>query len=104
MILANSRKVDQERLLKEHLAGVSRKPALLFGSHESMCALNLGNYEVSPIEPLHDLKGHIKNVWELLPKYLSDELKSKFGKELETALGNLLIFISFYEHNISIFK
>jgi len=40
---------------------------------ESLETLNLRNYEVSQVEPLHDIKGHVKNVWDLLPKHLSKE-------------------------------
>ena len=56
-------KAELERILKSHLAGTSRAHALCFNNNmKNMEDLNLQNYEVSPIEPLHDTKGHIKNV------------------------------------------
>ena len=73
------------------MAGVSRLPALCFGNlHSTMESSNLGNYEVSPVEPLHDLKGHIKNVWELLPNHMTPEIKKIFVDEVHLALGNKL--------------
>lgn len=56
---------------------------------ETIAQLNLKRYKVSPVEPLHDLKEHFKNMWELLPKYLSDDVKCKFQSQLEVALGKL---------------
>ena len=44
-------------------------------------------YEVSQVEPLHDLKGHIRNVWDLLPKHIPTELKDTFEKEVSFAIG-----------------
>ena len=54
---------------------------------ESMENLNLDLYEVSQVEPLHDLKGHIHNIFELLPRHLPPNLKSIFEDELAFALG-----------------
>ena len=43
--------------------GVNNFPALLQGNPEvSLQSLNLQYYEVSPTEPLHDLKGHLSNM------------------------------------------
>ena len=73
------------------MAGVSRKPALSFGVKETMVQLNLVSFEVSPVEPLHDLKRHIKNMWEILPQVLSNDVKCKFLSQLEVALGKSLL-------------
>ena len=43
---------------------------------------------MSAVEPLHDLKGHIKNLWELIPQHLPQELKQCFKEELNLAMGN----------------
>ena len=44
-------------ILKSSLKGNYRLPALCFGDlMESMSVLNLEDYEVSQVEPLHDLK------------------------------------------------
>ena len=58
-----------QKVLKDHLCGTARLPALTFKRPSSTLEdLNLQQYEVSPIEPLHDIKGHIKNVWDVLPE------------------------------------
>ena len=81
-------KSNLEKILKNHLRGVIRPPALCFGDVlEPMSELNLANYEVSQIEPLHDLKGHIKNIWEALPSCLTIDKKKVLLEEIETALG-----------------
>ena len=49
--------------------------------------MNLKNYEVSPIEILHDIKGHIHNLWEVLPEVMSQDLKEKFQTILYTCYG-----------------
>jgi len=78
-----------EGLLKSHLKGNVRPPAKSFGDvMESLETLNLGNYEVSQVEPLHDIEGHVKNIWDLLPKHLSKENEILFNEEKEIALGS----------------
>ena len=82
------KKKDLDLLLKSELAGAVRTPALSFGDvSEKMANLDLERCEVSPSEPLHDLKGHIKNVWDLLPHHLPIEIKPAFETELVCALG-----------------
>ena len=39
-------------------------------------------YEVSPVEPLHALKGHIMNLYEEIPPHLSSEERIIFEKTL----------------------
>ena len=63
--------------LKEDLKGIKRVPALSFPAQTtSMKELNLGSYEVVPLEPLHDLKEHINNILKELPKHLNDRVNS----------------------------
>ena len=69
-------KPELEKNLKEHLAGTVRVPAMVFNNQNSSLAdLNLAVYEVAPSESLHDLKGHIKNLWDELPSHLTPEEK-----------------------------
>ena len=52
-------KEDTNKLLRHHLKGVQRVPSrstATMNSHE----LHLEEYEVSGVEPLHDIAGHIK--------------------------------------------
>ena len=51
--------------------GIVNVPALLQGvPDKSLHNFSLENYEISPVEPLHDVKGHISN--------LLDEIRVSF--------------------------
>ena len=77
-----------ESNLKEVLRGIPRVPALCFPQQEcSLQELRLGNYEVLPVEPLHDLKEHINNIFKELPKHLNDEEKVLFDETMEAVLS-----------------
>lgn len=58
--------------------------------------MNLENYEISSVESLHDLNGHIKNVWEELPLHLTPHVKELFAEKLEFALGEISNFHTMY--------
>ena len=74
--------------MKEVLRGIQRVPALCFPQQEcSLQELSLGNYEVLPVEPLHDLKEHINNIFKELPKHLNDEEKVLFDETMEAVLS-----------------
>ena len=82
-------KPQLDKVLKDHLAGVARCPALSFHREDQeLRQLNLGQYEVSPIEPLHDTKGHIKNIWDVMPEILTADEKKLFLEILEGCYGN----------------
>ncbi len=74
--------------LKEELRGIQRVPALCFPNQKStMQDLNLTMYEVIPVEPLHDLKEHINNVFKELPKHLTKEEKALFEEAVEAVFS-----------------
>ena len=88
---------EVERILKDNLSGLSQAPAMTFGNTTaSLKDLNLERYEISPVEPLHDLKGPIKNVWEILPLHLTPRVKELFLEKLRFALGRISNFNSFF--------
>lgn len=63
---------------------------MCFGAaSESTSTLNIQDYEVSQIEPLHDFKGHIKNLWDIFSSanYLTDDNKVVFIQQKKAALG-----------------
>lgn len=77
------------KILKRDLAGISRAPALCFGKElTDLQTTNLSKYEVLPVEPLHDTKGHIKNVWDVLPEVLDEGEKKLFSDSLAYCFGN----------------
>ena len=74
--------------LREELKGVQRVPALCFPNQTaSMKDLDLGQYEVVPVEPLHDLKEHINNILKELPKHLTEEENALFEESVEAVLS-----------------
>ena len=80
-------KPELEKSLKEHLSGTQHVPALSFNSQKTpMEHNNLGMYEVAPSESLHDLKGHIRNLWQELPYHLNDQEKERFLEVKEALL------------------
>ena len=74
--------------LREELKGIQRVPALCFPDQTtSMNDLNLTQYEVVPVEPLHGLKEHINTILKELPKHLTDEEKPLFEEATEAVLS-----------------
>ena len=60
------------KLLRHHLKGVQRVPSLFCStpSINNFHEFHLENYEVSGVELLHDIAGHIKNIIEEIPYHL----------------------------------
>lgn len=81
-------KKNMEQSLKKEMTGIIRTPALCYKNELDTLHANLNMYEVSPIEPLHDTKGHIRNLWEALPEILPPDAKTKFGEILDTCYGS----------------
>jgi hypothetical protein len=71
-------------ILKDHLCGVQRVPALLLlNPTVDLCDMNLFKYTVLSFEPLHDLKGHIATLLSKLPSVITQPgVKSKVQEYL----------------------
>ena len=85
---AGKLKQQMQAELDSILKGVQRVPTVLV-SHpqQSLASLNLLQYEVLDCEPLHDLKGHIRNLLTEIPYLLPPPLKVECTKIIETTLG-----------------
>jgi len=82
-------KDDLQEMLDETLTGKQRVPALLFKNPESsLQSLNLGQYEILPCEPLHDIGHHIQNVLTELPYHVSDAESQVINECIDITLGN----------------
>ena len=57
--------------LKKHMHGMQRLPALFFNEWQNRDMLN--SYEILPCEPLHDIKGHITNIYEEIVYHATNE-------------------------------
>lgn len=73
-------KKDLQIILKEHLGGIQRVPAIFtMDQGRSIKDLHLGMYEVLPTEPLHDVKENISNITTEISAHLSDDVKKLCG-------------------------
>jgi len=67
---------------------VQRVPSLLlFNPTQSLSALNLEQYFVVDCEPLHDLKGHFRNLFEEIPATLPDQLCASATNLIQATLS-----------------
>ena len=61
-----------EKEFEELRLGINNFPAILQDNPQaSLSSINLQQYEISPSEPLHDLKGHLSNVIDESPTIAS---------------------------------
>ena len=88
LFTTGKKKPQLEKELDELRRGITNVPALLQGVPEMpLTELCLENYEVSPVEPLHDLKGHLSNIIEELRVTLTGEVKEKVDIIVGSVLG-----------------
>ena len=78
------KKEIKEKKLKNEISGIQRLPTLYFNEFERKDNLNLEQYEILPCEPLHDVKGHISNLYEVIINHVTTEEK-KLMKEIIAA-------------------
>ena len=58
--------------LSQELRGISRVPALFYSTPlETLDNLNLQFYDILPSESMHDIAGHISNIFEESPNHIS---------------------------------
>ena len=70
------------------LRSAQRVPTLLIlNPTQSLTSLNLGEYTIVDCEPLHDIKGHLLNLFEELPHILPAEIQVQCEELIETNLS-----------------
>ena len=85
---AKKRKPELERDFDELRRGIVNVPALLQGSPETpLTNLHLDRYEISPVEPLHDVKGHLSNLIDEIRAILTGEAKERVDAIANSVLG-----------------
>ena len=71
-------------ILKKELRGTKRVPVLLFANPlVDLKILGLNKYEMSMVECMHDIAGHIDNVLVELPHHLKIDDKQKVNAMLQ---------------------
>ena len=82
-------KCEELRQMLEHeMKGTQRLPALLFDSEKyKMEEIGMESYEVLPVEPLHTIKEHIKNLFQEIPRHLNKSERALFERGLEVVFA-----------------
>ncbi|KAL5509905.1 hypothetical protein EMCRGX_G005348 [Ephydatia muelleri] len=81
-------KPELERDLANLCKGIANFPALLQPCPDTALeCLNLGDYEVSGVEPLHDFKGHMSNLLEELPFHVVGKAYEELAVIKKSVLG-----------------
>lgn len=82
------RKPELERDFDDLRRGIVDVPALLQGvPHTPLEEISLERYEISPVEPLHDVKGHLSNLMDELQVVLTGEVKERVDVIVSSVLG-----------------
>lgn len=82
-------KKELQTILNKEMKGKKRVPALLYNVPEaSLRELGLANYEVIPVEPLHDIGHHIENMLKEIPEHLPAPEASFIKDTSDLCLGN----------------
>ena len=81
-------KKERIQTLKDSLKGVQRVPSLLLSNPtQSLEDINLHEHQILDCEPLHDLKGHLSNLFEELPSKMNQPLAGEVKAIIETDLA-----------------
>ena len=71
------------------MRGIQRVPSLLYHNPPiNFLNKHLAKYEISSIEPMHDICGHIKNIFTELPSVLNENEKKVFNEIYQITIGN----------------
>ena len=74
---------ELRQMLEGEMKGTQRLPALLFDSDKfNLKEIGMESYEVLPVEPLHTIKEHIKNLFQEIPRHLNKNERSLFERGL----------------------
>ena len=88
IIPGGNTKSELERELTTLRKGIQRFPALLQTFPErQLTDVHLDQYEISPCEPLHDIKGHMANLFEEIPKHATGEIAAEIQKIKSSVLN-----------------
>ena len=80
-------KKSMESVLSQELCGTKMVPALRYGNEFETVESKIPNYEVLPVEPCHDIPGHIKNIYDELPHHLIKEEKEILEYAITTSFN-----------------
>ena len=83
-------KENMNKELKKELRGIQRVPSLCFPNPtiQELTDSNIESYEISSVEPMHDIAGHTKNILAEFGHHLDKEEKQFFDKAYNISFGN----------------
>ena len=82
------KRAELDKTFQELRMGINNFPALLYCCpNASLESLHIDKYEISPLEPLHDLKGHISHLLEAAMPLLEAEIQIKVHTIIDSVLG-----------------
>ena len=86
--VTGKRKQDLEMQFDELRRGITNVPALLQGvPDKTLAEFGLNHYEISPIEPLHDIKGHLSNMIDEIKVLVTGPAKVKVDLVFSSVLS-----------------
>ena len=75
-----------QQKLEDKLHGIHHLPALAFeSSTTNLREISLAHYEILPVEPLHTIAGHIKNLYSEIPCHLTKQEKRVFNETIKSS-------------------
>jgi len=85
-----SRSKQKKDVLQDKLSslmhGMQRLPSLLFENPTAtLLDLSLEKYEISAIEPMHDIGNHIKNLYEEIPSHFPKTVQQALKEVIEAS-------------------
>ena len=81
-------KQDLQDLLTKEMHGIQRVPALITNNPEkNLQDFGLGDYEILPVEPLHDIGHHIENFLTEYPRHLTTAESKLIDETVELCIG-----------------
>jgi len=85
----DSKTDNLRKILEEEMAGTQHLPALMFDRpKESVDELGLSKYEVMPVEPLHTIAGHIRNLFDEIPRQLNKDERHILERAIKISFGD----------------
>ena len=83
-----AKRQDLQEELTEVMAGQQRVPAILFDEPlQDLANICCQDYEMLPIEPMHDLAGHLGNIYTSLPHHIDNKQKDSLTSLIKLCIG-----------------
>ena len=98
----DSLKDELEAKYENVMTGIHHLPGILYESRKTnLNEVGLDDYEILPVEPLHTIAGHIKNIYQAMPSNLTKQEKQELEDAIDASFsGKNGSFTFFYTPDI----